>query len=87
MFLGQLGCLLVRHLHDALGLFLCLGDHPLPFLLDLFRLLDLPGNGCPHLVDHVEEIILVDDQIGAQGHAPAFVQQRSRAVDQVDRCR
>jgi hypothetical protein len=68
---------------EALTFLLGLGQDPIPFLLDLLCLFDLLGDRRPHLVNHIQKIVLVDDEVGGQGHPPALVQQSFQAIDQV----
>jgi hypothetical protein len=68
---------------EALTFLLGLGQDPIPFLLDLLCLFDLLGDRRPHLVNHIQKIVLVDHKVRAQGHPPALVQQSFQAIDQV----
>ena len=67
---------------DALGLALRLLEHFLALLDDPARLLDLLGDGCPHLVEQVVDLFPVDPHLVGQGHGTSVVDEVVQLVDQ-----
>src|SRR3954454_15455089 len=55
----QTRLLIATLLAPALRFALALGEHLLPFLDDPTRLLDLLGNGCPHLIEQVVDLLTI----------------------------
>src|SRR2546425_574081 len=66
---------LTRVFDDALGLLLGLGEHLLALLDDPPGLLDLLGDGGPHLVEDVVDLLLVDAHLVGQRHGLGVVHQ------------
>jgi len=67
--------------NDAVRLFLCLGDDPISFLLDALALFDLLRDGRSHLIDDIEQVILVDDQVRTERHPKAVAEQALQTIN------
>ncbi len=77
---GLLACLA----EDPVALALRLGEHLLPLLDDPARLLDLLGNGGPHLVEDVVDLLAVDAHLVGQRDGLRVVHEVVELVDEYE---
>src|SRR6266480_5285489 len=61
-----------------------LGQDTLFIVNDSSRLLEFVGNGCPHLVDNVENIRFFHHNLIDQGHSPTASYQILQAVHKIE---
>src|SRR5664280_1290180 len=81
LFIDQVVGFVAGQLQGAVGLFLSLGHVAVFFRIDLLGLFHFLRDGDAHLVNDIQELVLIDDDVVGQRDGAAVIEEFFQAVN------